>query len=80
MRAGPTPAGGQPDGVRGGARSRCTGSGDRVDAEASYRLPVGARVVGTLRVLGLTTSPYGRDYRVVYGFGVLDQGNVSFEL
>ena len=55
------------------------GSGDRVDAEVGYGLPVGARFVGTPRV-GLTTSPYGRDYRVGYGLGVLEQGQVSFEL
>ena len=55
------------------------GSGDRVDAEVGYGLPVGARFVGTPRV-GLTTSQYGRDYRVGYGFGVLDRGDVNFEL
>ena len=44
------------------------GSSDRVDAEVGYGLPVGARFVGTPRV-GLTTSPYGRDYRVGYGLG-----------
>ena len=55
------------------------GSGDRVDAELGYGLPVGARFVGTPRV-GLATSPYGRDYRFGYGLGVLEQGTVSFEL
>ncbi|MCY4024778.1 MAG: hypothetical protein OXH75_00500 [Acidobacteria bacterium] len=55
------------------------GSGDRVDAELGYGLPVGARLVGTPHV-GLTTSLYGRDYRVGYGLGVLDRGNVDFEL
>ena len=55
------------------------GSGDRVDAEVGYGLPVGARFVGTPRV-GLTTSQYGRDYRVGYGLGVLDRGDVNFEL
>ncbi len=55
------------------------GSGERVDAEVGYGLPVGARLVGTPRV-GLTTSPYGRDYRFGYGLGVLEQGKVSFEL
>ena len=55
------------------------GSGDRVDAEVGYGLPVGARFVGTPRV-GLTTSQYGRDYRFGYGLGVLDRGNVNFEL
>ncbi len=55
------------------------GSGDRVDAEVGYGLPVGARFVGTPRV-GLMTSPYGRDYRVGYGLGVLERGQVNFEL
>ena len=55
------------------------GSGERVDAEVGYGLPVGARFVGTPRV-GLTTSHYGRDYRVGYGLGVLEQGQVNFEL
>ncbi len=55
------------------------GAGDRVDAEVGYGLPVGARLVGTPRV-GLTTSQYGRDYRVGYGLGVLDRSDVNFEL
>ena len=55
------------------------GSGGQVAAEVGYGLPVGARLVGTPRV-GLTTSEYGRDYRVGYGLGVLDRGNVNFEL
>ena len=55
------------------------GSGDRVDAEVGYGLPVGGRFVGTPRV-GLATSQYGRDLRFGYGLGVLDRGQVSFEL
>ena len=55
------------------------GAGDRVDAEVGYGLPVGARFVGTPRV-GLTTSQYGRDYRVGYGLGVLDRSDVNFEV
>ncbi|MCY4075402.1 MAG: fibronectin type III domain-containing protein [Acidobacteria bacterium] len=55
------------------------GSGDRVDAEVGYGLPVGARFVGTPRV-GLSTSQYGRDYRVGYGLGVLERAQVNFEL
>ena len=54
------------------------GPGDRVDAEVGYGLPVGARFVGTPRV-GLATSHYGRDYRVRYGLGVLEQGRVNFK-
>ena len=44
-----------------------------------YGLPVGARFVGTPRV-GLTSSPYGRDYRVGYTLGVLDSESLRFEL
>ena len=55
------------------------GSGDRVDAEVGYGLPVGARFVGTPRV-GLSTLHYGRDHRVGYGLGELEHGRVNFEL
>ena len=55
------------------------GAGGQVDAEVGYGLPVGARFVGTPRV-GLTTSPYGRDYRVGYALGVLDSQSLRFEL
>ena len=44
-----------------------------------YGLPVGSRFVGTPRV-GLSTSEYGRDYRVGYGLGLLEQVSMSFEL
>ena len=47
------------------------GSGERVDAELGYGLPVGARFVGTPRV-GFSSSEHGRDYRVGYGLAVLD--------
>ena len=55
------------------------GAGDRVDAEVGYGLPVGARFVGTPRV-GLTTSPYGRDYRAGYGPRVFESGSLNLEL
>ena len=55
------------------------GAGERVDAEVGYGLPVGARFVGTPKV-GVSTAAYGRDYRVGYGLGVLEQGKVNFEL
>ena len=58
---------------------RMYGSCGSLDAEMGYGLPVGARLVGTPRV-GVMTSEYGRDYRIGYGLGVLQQGNVSFEL
>ena len=63
----------------GAGSHRMYGAGDRVDAEVGYGLPVGTRFVGTPRV-GLTTSEYGRDYRVGYGLGVLDRDDVNFEL
>ncbi len=44
-----------------------------------YGLPVGTRFVGTPKV-GISNSTYGRDYRFGYGLGVLDRGQVSFEL
>ena len=44
------------------------GSGDRIDAELGYALPVGSRLVGTPR-FGVTTSEYGRDYRLGYSLG-----------
>ena len=53
--------------------------GNRLDGELGYGLPVGTRFVGTPRI-GLSTSEYGRDYRVGYGLGLLEQGNLSFEL
>ncbi len=53
--------------------------GNRVDGEVGYGLPVGSRFVGTPRV-GLSTSEYGRDYRVGYSFRVLGGGGPAFEL
>ena len=41
------------------------GSGNRLDAEIGYALPVGSRLVGTPR-FGITTSEMGRDYRIGY--------------
>ena len=54
-------------------------SGNRLDGEVGYGLPVGSRFVGTPRV-GFSTSEHGRDYRVGCGLGVLEQGNVNFEV
>ena len=53
--------------------------GNRLDGEVGYGLPVGSRFVGTPRV-GFSASEYGRDYRVGYRLGVLEQGNANFEL
>ena len=54
-------------------------SGNRLDGEVGYGLPVGSRFVGTPRV-GFSTSEYGRDYRVGYGLGLLNRKSLSFEL
>ena len=61
-------------GARGGLAS-----GNRLDAELGYGLPVGRRFVGTPR-FGLRTSGMGRDYRLGYGLGVLNAGGLRFEL
>ena len=45
----------------------------------SNGLLVGGRFVGTPRV-GLTTSEYGRAYRMDYGMTLLGQGALGFEL
>ena len=54
-------------------------SGNRLDGEVGYGLPVGRRFVGTPRV-GFSTSEYGQDYRVGYGLGLLDRGSLNFQL
>ena len=54
-------------------------SGNRLDGEVGYGLPVGNRFVGTPRG-GFSTSEYGRDYRIGYGMQVLEQGKLNLEL
>ncbi len=54
-------------------------SGNRLDGEVGYGLPVGSRFVGTPRV-GFSTSEHARDYRVGYGLGLLNRESLSFEL
>ena len=54
-------------------------SGNRLDGEIGYGLPVGSRLVGTPRV-GFSTSEHARDYRVGYGLGLLNRESLSFEL
>ena len=54
-------------------------SGNRLEAELGYGLPVGGRLVGTPR-FGIGTSETGRDYRLGYGLTVLQRGSMSFEL
>ena len=53
--------------------------GNRLDGEVGYGLPVGSRFVGTPRV-GVSTSEYGRDYRLGYGLAVLDRGRLDVAL
>ena len=55
------------------------GSGNRLDTEIGYGLPIGARFVGTPRA-GVRTSEYGRDYRIGYGMEVLEQGKLNLQL
>ena len=54
-------------------------SGNRLDTEVGYGLPVGSRFVGTPRV-GFAASEYGRDYRMGYGLTLLERERLSFEL
>ena len=54
-------------------------SGNRLEAELGYGLPVGGRLVGTPR-FGIGTSEHGRDYRLGYGLTVLQRGSMNFEL
>ena len=70
---------GSVSGPDGAGAHQMPGSSGQVNAEVGYGLRVGARLVGTPRV-GLTTSPYGRDYRMGYALGVLDSQSLRFEL
>ena len=54
-------------------------AGGQVNAEVGYGLPVGARFVGTPRV-GVSTSTYGRDYRMGYSLGLLESQGVRFDV
>jgi hypothetical protein len=53
-------------------------SASRMNAEVGYALPVGNGLVGTPR-LGVTTSEFGRDYRVGYNLTVLRGGPMNFQ-
>ena len=55
------------------ARVAAVASGNRLDGEVGYGLPVGSRFVGTPRV-GFSTSEYGRDYRLGYSLGCAQPG------
>ena len=63
----------------GGMAPGGVASGNRLDGEVGYGLPVGSRFVGTPRV-GFSTSEHGRDYRLGYGLGMLNRESLSFEL
>ena len=63
----------------GGMSPGGVASGNRLDGEVGYGLPVGSRFVGTPRV-GFSTSEYGRDYRAGYGLGLLNRESLSLEL
>ena len=54
-------------------------AGGQVNAEVGYGLPVGARFVGTPRV-GVSTSTYGRDYRMGYSLGLLDNRDLQVDV
>ena len=54
-------------------------SGNRMEAELGYGLPVGSRLVGTPR-FGIGSSGHERDYRLGYGLTMLEAGAVSFDL
>ena len=55
------------------------GAGGRVDAELGYGLPIGSRLVGTPRI-GVSTSAYGRDYRVGYSLGAVATEKANLDL
>ena len=62
-----------------GLAHRNVASGNRLDGEVGYGLAVGSRFVGTPRV-GLTTSEYGRAYRLGYGMTLRERGVLGLEL
>ena len=62
-----------------GMANGAVAAGNRLDGEVGYGLPLGSRFVGTPRV-GLTTSEYGRAYRLGYGMTLLERGSLGFEL
>ena len=63
----------------GGLAHGSLASGNRLDGEVGYGLPVGSRFVGT-PTLGVGTSADGRDYRLGYRLGALGGAGTAFEL
>ena len=55
------------------------GAGGRVDAELGYGLPIGSGLVGTPRI-GVSTSAYGRDYRLGYSLGAVAPEKANLDL
>ena len=54
-------------------------SGNRLDGEVGYGLPVGSRFVGT-PTFGVGTSESGRDYRLGYRLGALRAEGLDVEV
>ena len=54
-------------------------AGGRLEAELGYGMPVGGRLVG-MPSFGIGASGHGRDYRLVYGLTVAQDGAMHFEL
>ena len=54
-------------------------AGSRLETELGYGLPVGSRLIGTLRV-GIGASETGRAYRLGYGLTVAQGGALHVEL
>ena len=63
----------------GGLAHGTLATGNRLDGEVGYGLPVGRRFVGT-PTLGVGTSADGRDYRLGYRLGALGGAGTAFEL
>ena len=56
-----------------------THAGAQLDGEVGYGIPVGSRFVGTPRI-GLSSSEYGRAYRLGYGMTLIEHGPLGFEV
>ena len=54
-------------------------SGDRLDAEVGYGLPMGSQLVGTSQ-FAVGTSGHGRDYRLGYSLGLPGGEGMAFKL
>ena len=52
-------------------------TGQRMDVDLGYAIPIGSRLVGT-PAFGVRTSSSGRDYRLAYSLGTAPVGAVTF--